>query len=106
MTTASPQVTEFYHQLGLLIKSRLPLPDSLRELSAHLPSPAFRDALLRVSEMTANGARFSDAVRAYPRFFDPVHAQMIAAGESAGTLADTLFCLARFAASGISWSPA
>ena len=96
MKANASDIADFYQQLALLIKSNLPLPDSLRELGHHFPESDFQEAILDVSELTAGGERFSEAVKKYPRFFRPFHVQLLSAGEASGTLPEILLAVARF----------
>ena len=97
MKTNASDVADFYHQLALLIKARLPLPDSLRQLGRHFPKRDFQKAILEIGESAARGDKFSDVMRHYPEFFDSFHIQLISAGEASGTLPEVLFAVARFA---------
>lgn len=97
MNTRASQIADFYHQLALLVRSRLPLPESLRQAGSHLTEPAFQQAVTALSQAVAGGQKLSQALGAHARFFDPLHVRLIAAGEATGTLADTLFGVARFA---------
>jgi type II secretory pathway component PulF len=94
---SSSDVADFYHQLGLLARSNLPLPESLRQLGQHFPSKDFQAVLYKTGERTARGEKFSDILQSFPQFFSPIHIKIIAAGEVAGTLPETLFLVARYA---------
>ncbi len=91
------ETADLYRQLGLLLRSNLPLPDSLRQLAAGLNSQEFRDALLKVAEKTESGAPLSEAMRLSRHGFKPMHVRMIERGETSGTLPETLFEVARLA---------
>jgi len=97
MNTTASEVADFYQQLALLIRSNLPLPDSLRQLGRYFPNREFQNVILALSERTARGEKFADILRQYPRFFPPFHVQLITAGEAAGTLPEILFAVARSA---------
>jgi len=97
MKTNSTDIADFYHQLALLIKSDLPLPDSLRQLGRYFPKRDFNRAISEISQRASKGEKFSDVIRNYPQFFSPFHAQLISAGEDAGNLPDILFAVARLA---------
>jgi len=97
MRTKPSDIADFCHQLALLIRSRLPLPESLRQLAEHFPEAEFQQAIRRMGERTAQGDTLADAMQGYTRFFRPLHIRLIASGEAGGTLADALFSVARFA---------
>lgn len=93
--TTAAEIADFYHQLALLVRSDLPLPDSLRQLSSAFPKADFRAALGQVADRVGRGEKLGDVVGDYPRYFSRFHAQLIVAGESAGTLSEILFSVAR-----------
>ncbi len=97
MKTKSSDVADFYQQLALLVRAKLPLPKSLLELSRMFPTPEFEEVIQRLSQRTGRGETFSEVIRSYPRLFPPVHVGLIVAGEAAGALAETLFAVARLA---------
>ena len=96
MKTQSSDIADFYQQLALLIRADLPLPQSLRQLGQNFPKPEFQDVLLKISDRTSRGEKLSQAISDYPQFFHPLHLRLIAAGETTGTLPETLFAVARF----------
>ena len=79
MTTRASDIADFYQQLALLVRSELPLPDSLIELAKYCPRRDFQEAVLAASDRVAKGEKLADAVAQSPRFFDPFHVQLIAA---------------------------
>lgn len=97
MKTQSSDIADFYQQLALLIRSNLPLPESLKQLGQNFQKPEFKALLLRIGDRAARGEKLSQAIRGYPQFFHPLHIRLIAAGEATGTLPETLFAVARFA---------
>ena len=97
MKANASDIADFYQQLALLIKSNLPLPDSLRQLGRYFPKHDFQNAILEIGACTERGEKFSAVIGRYPRFFDPFHIQLISAGEASGTLPEVLFSVARFA---------
>ena len=96
MSTRSSNIADFYQQLALLVRSNLPLPESLYQLGRSFPKPEFKFLLLKISDRVGKGEKLSDVIRNYPQFFDPIHVRLIAAGEQTGTLPETLLAVARF----------
>ena len=96
MKTNASDIADFYHQLALLIRADLPLPDSLRQLGKTFPKKGFRDVILSIGENTSRGEKLSRAMMASPQYFQAFHIRLIAAGEAVGTLPQTLFAVARF----------
>ena len=90
MPTRPNDIVEFYEQLALLVRARLPLPEGLRQLSRELTSPELRGAIARMGESTARGSTLSEALAFHPSLFHPFHRRLIASAEHTGALAETL----------------
>jgi len=89
-----PKVTNkdlvlFTRQFATMIDSGLPLVQCLDIQARQADNPTFRDALAHVKESVENGSTFSDALKRYPKIFDTLYRNMIAAGEVGGIL-DTI----------------
>jgi len=97
MSSTADDVAEFYHQLHLLTKSDLPLPQTLRQLASEHAVASLRTAAVKMSEAAARGGTLAAAMREHPRLFPPFHVRLVEAGEKSGTLPETLFLVARFA---------
>lgn len=97
MGTTASDIAEFYYQLALLVRARLPLPESLRKLSEHFPQRGFRDTLLRIGERSEQGETFSDILSEHPEYFSAFHVRLLALGEQSGALAEMLGVAARLA---------
>lgn len=90
MAIEANQNGDFYRQLSLLLKSGLPLPGSLRSLTAGFRSKSFRYTIEKVADSVDSGRKLSDAMRRFPHDFDLQYVEIIEAGEKNGTLAETL----------------
>jgi len=93
----SLDIADFYQQLALLIRSGLPLPDSLRQLARNVPRRAFQEALARIADETAGGRGLTDALAAYPQYFSPLERRLLSAGEDSSTLPEMLAEVAKLA---------
>ena len=91
------EISDFYHQLGLLLRSGLPLPESLRKLGENLGRSGFRRALFELDGETSGGGRLSEAMRKHPKYFTGAQVAVIAAGENSGNLPEVLAELAEAA---------
>ncbi|MCM2542973.1 type II secretion system F family protein [Burkholderia glumae] len=83
-------VTRFTHQLGGLLRAGLPLAPALELLAdagGHRDLPRIAAGLARA---IGAGRQLSEAMRQYPRQFDPMFRQLVAVGEASGTLAPLL----------------
>lgn len=85
---------EFARQLNQLLAAGVALPKAIRALSAEAP-PALKEALQDVAERLSGGEQLSTAMAAHPRMFNEVFVAHVEAGESSGTLPDTVGRLAR-----------
>jgi len=90
MKTKQSDIADFYMQFSMLLKSGLPLPDSLYELGKEFRKADFRHTLIEISEQTKKGERLSDAMEAHPQYFDPITIKMIKNAESSNILPETL----------------
>jgi len=90
LSTKAAEVTEFYKQLSLLVKSNLPLPQGLYQLASNFRRRDFKKVLLSISEDTSKGRTLSGAMAQFPKYFNPLHIKMIECGEKNGTLSEIL----------------
>jgi type IV pilus assembly protein PilC len=88
------EVTVFTRQLASLLRAGVPLAQAL-ELISHAPGasgmPRIADALARG---IGDGTRFAIALTHFPAQFDALYCQLVAVGESSGSLAAMLARLA------------
>ena len=80
----------------MLIKSKLPLPEGLRQMGAQISSRRFREAVEAISDHTATGGDMATAMKQYPQLFPKLHIHRIAAGGTHGALDHVLFAIANF----------
>jgi type II secretory pathway component PulF len=92
----SVDVTEFYNQLALLLKSNLPLPESLTQLGLDCQSKGLQEPLRQMSRATSEGIPLHRTMTQYPDAFSSFHIDLIRAGEESGTLPEVLLEVARF----------
>ena len=79
----------FTRQFATMIDSGLPLVQCLDIQAKQAPNPTFRDELSVIKETVESGATFADALRKFPKTFDELYRNMVAAGEVGGIL-DTI----------------
>jgi type IV pilus assembly protein PilC len=85
----------FTRQFATIIDAGLPLVTGLEILSTQMENKRFRTILREVKVEVESGATLSDALRRFPKVFDDLYVNMVAAGEAGGIL-DTI--LSRLAA--------
>jgi len=80
----------FTRQFSVMIEAGLPLVQSLEILAGQQASPGFSNVLSGVRSSVESGATLANALREYPRVFDPLFTNMVEAGEAGGIL-DAIF---------------
>ena len=84
----------FSRQLSIMFKSKVPLVEALRVLSAQTASLELKEKILELSEEVEGGTSFSGALSRYPKIFSSFYVAMVKAGEISGTLSESLEYLA------------
>lgn len=79
----------FTRQFATMIDSGLPLVQCLDIQSKQAENPVFRAELTVIKERVESGSTFADALKTFPKTFDTLYQNMIAAGEVGGIL-DTI----------------
>jgi type IV pilus assembly protein PilC len=79
-------VAQFARQLSTLQDAGLPILRSLRILEEQQKGGTFKRVLRYVGEEIEGGARLSEALGRFPRTFDRLFVNMVAAGETGGVL--------------------
>jgi len=80
----------FSRQLATLINAGLPLVQSLRNVASQTTNKQFRIIINNVITDVEAGKSLSKALSNYPRVFDVVFVNLVAAGETSGTLDKSL----------------
>lgn len=79
-------VAFFTAQLALMMRTALPLLESMDILSNQAANPVFREILLDVANRVSEGEPLSIACARHPRAFDSVYTSLLAAGEASGEM--------------------
>jgi general secretion pathway protein F len=82
--------------MATLLSAGFPLVKTVATVAGQTRSRAFQKVLSRVKDAIEEGSSFAEALRQYPRVFSSVYVNMVAAGESSGTLEVVLERLADF----------
>lgn len=75
----------FSKQLAILIKSGVPLMQSIELLTEQFQGP-MRTMLVRVKDDIKEGTSLADALAKYPKTFEKLYIQLVRAGEATGKL--------------------
>ncbi|MBN1864746.1 MAG: type II secretion system F family protein [Victivallales bacterium] len=90
MRTSGSDIADFYKQVSLLLKSGLPMADSIRQLGMNFEKPDFKEILLDISENVSRGETLSGAMARHPAYFTKFQTRMVEAGEKSEMLPETL----------------
>ena len=82
--------------LSTLIKSNVPLVNSLTTITQQISHPVLTPALIQIRNQVNEGQSFHKALSQYPKIFDTTYVSMCEAGESSGTLDIILLKLSEF----------
>jgi len=86
----------FTRQMATMIDAGLPLVQCLELLGAQEPNRALQKAILGVKNSVESGSTFADALKRYPKVFDNLYVNLVAAGELGGILDTILNRLAAY----------
>src|SRR3954466_795887 len=86
---AAKNLAVFTRQFSVMIDAGLPLVQCLDILGSQEDDKNFARVILQTRTDVEGGASLADAMRKYPKTFDPLFTNMIAAGEAGGIL-DTI----------------
>ncbi len=86
----------FTRQFSVMIDAGLPLVQCLEILGKQEADKNFAKVILMTREDVESGASLADAMKKYPKTFDPLFTNMIAAGEAGGILDTILKRLATY----------
>jgi type IV pilus assembly protein PilC len=82
------EVTRVTRQIGILLKSEIPIIEVLELALEQTSDNTFKDVLSDISRQVEKGKSVADAFARYPVFFDTLYVNMLQAGESSGDLDD------------------
>ena len=86
----------FTRQFATMIDSGLPLVQCLEIQASNVENPTFKSQLQDIKETVEGGATFADALKKYPKTFDELYVNLVAAGEVGGILDTILNRLAAY----------
>jgi len=96
-----PKVTEndviiFARQFSTMIDAGLPIIQCLDILHSQQENKTFKNVMRTIKEAVESGSTLADALKKYPKYFDDLFVNMIAAGEAGGILDTILRRLAAY----------
>ncbi len=83
-------IAHFARQLTTMMRSGVPLVQSLELISSGNENPAVQDMVLKIKKDIEAGSDFATALGKQPKYFDDLFVNLVGAGEQAGTMEDML----------------
>lgn len=90
------QIVDFTQQLALLLKTGIPLQESLSIILKGQTCITFQKIITKIKLSLESGKSLTHALQQFPKHFDPMYCSLINAGETAGALTDTLADLSHY----------
>ncbi len=87
---------QLFFQIGIMLKSGLPLIKSLDITMRHREQKGLSHVLSDIKKHVSEGRRFSEALARYPQVFPDVYVNMVRIAEATGGLADVLLNIAEY----------
>jgi type IV pilus assembly protein PilC len=95
-SVSAKNLAVFVRQFSVMIDAGLPLVQCLDILGNQEEDKNFAEVILQTRTAVEGGAALADAMRRFPKTFDPLFTNMIAAGEAGGILDTILKRLATY----------
>ncbi len=95
-SVSEKDVTLFSRQLATMMKAGVPLLQAFDIVGKGASNPAVTKLLMDVKLEVETGSPLAAAFRKYPKYFDPLFCNLVAAGEQAGILETLLDRLATY----------
>lgn len=92
----SEEITAATRQLATMIRAGIPLVQAFDIIGNSQDTPAVQTLILRVKNDIEGGTALSAALARYPRHFDDLYVNLVAAGEQAGALEALLAKIAAY----------
>ncbi|MFA7653949.1 MAG: type II secretion system F family protein [Candidatus Magasanikbacteria bacterium] len=80
----------FVHHLQIMTKAGLSIVASLKILAQEIENRKLRQVIGEVKSEVEKGKQLSEALAKYPKIFPPIYVNMVAAGETAGQMEQSL----------------
>lgn len=90
------ELTIFMEQLASLVKSKVPLLEAMKVLHQQTENANLKNIISAIQSEIRDGRSLSHSLSKHPAVFSPLYVNMIASGEAAGVLEETLLRLVEF----------
>ncbi|MEA3344592.1 MAG: type II secretion system F family protein [Patescibacteria group bacterium] len=89
-------VVGFSRQFSIMLKSKIPLTETLRTLATQTRNNAFKEVLLGISKDVEGGSSLSKGFGGFPKVFSVFFVSMVKSGERSGKLSGIFIYLAAY----------
>lgn len=86
-TIRKKELIPFTRQMASMMNAGLPILTSISTLEEQCQHPGFRQVLRSLRDVIESGTPFSEGLAMFPRIFDSMYVNMVAAGEESGQFA-------------------
>jgi type IV pilus assembly protein PilC len=90
----SSDLSTFCWQLSTMLSGGLPITTAIETIAEEMPNPYFSYVLREIATGLEQGRSMTDCIREYPRVFSRLSAAIVMAGETSGSLTESLQRLA------------
>lgn len=80
----------FSRQLAVMLQSRVPVTQSLKNLAVQIKNPSFKEKVLKISQMVEEGNPLSEAFGTFSDVFNVFYVSLIKTGEATGKISESL----------------
>jgi len=89
-------IVVFSRQLSIMIKSKVPLVETLRTIAKQIRKTTFKEKITKVAEEIEGGSTLSKSFAIFPKVFSPFYINMVKSGEASGKLNEIFSHLADY----------
>jgi type IV pilus assembly protein PilC len=89
-------VVIFSRQLSIMLKSKVPVVETLRTIAKQMRKQNFKEKILRITEQVEGGSPLSKSFALYPKLFSTFYVNMVKSGEASGKLSEIFLYLAEY----------
>ncbi len=89
-------IVYFSRQLAIMLKSNVPLVETLHTLSEQTKNSDLKEKIFRIAEEVEGGTPLSKALAVFPKQFSPFYINMVKSGEASGKLTEVFIYMADY----------
>lgn len=94
--TRKGDIVFFTRQLAIMIKSNIPVVESLETIARQTKKKDFQEKIMKLAEQIEGGTPLSQALTTFPEIFSPFFIGMVKSGEVSGNIPESLDYLADY----------